>query len=167
MHSPVAFVAFILPKWRVLDVGSASAPGIAASRAPAVAAAAPVPTEHGVVSHIVDGDTLDMSVHGNKTRIRLLNVDTAETVIGDSPLQCRGPEASARLIKLAPNGSRAGRINDVERAEYERGTGAGGPRARGAVRAPKEAGFAAVRAAVKRAQAAILGISSGRSSTRA
>ena len=37
-------------------------------------------TDQGVVQRVVDGDTVDVSVGGTTTRIRLLNVDTPETV---------------------------------------------------------------------------------------
>lgn len=52
------------------------------------------------VTHVVDGDTLDVDspdrVTGQTTtRIRLWGVDTPETVKPDSPVQHFGPEASA------------------------------------------------------------------------
>jgi micrococcal nuclease len=77
----------------------------------------PVATEHGVVIHIVDGDTLDVKLGGVRTRIRLLNVDTPETVKPDTPVECMGPQASARLAQLAPLGSTVGLAFDVERTD--------------------------------------------------
>ena len=74
-------------------------------------------TDHGEVTHLVDGDTLDVSIAGATTRIRLLNIDTPETVKPDTPVECMGPEASARLAQLAPVGTTVGLAYDVERTD--------------------------------------------------
>ena len=47
------------------------------------------------VVHVVDGDTLDVDWVGRRERVRLLGVDTPETVDPDRPIGCYGPEASA------------------------------------------------------------------------
>ncbi len=55
------------------------------------------------VTRVVDGDTLDVACadHGKKTtRIRLLGVDTPETVRPDTPVQHFGPESTAFLRNL-------------------------------------------------------------------
>jgi micrococcal nuclease len=44
---------------------------------------------------VVDGDTLDVAWDGRRERVRLLGVDTAETVDPHRPVGCYGPEASA------------------------------------------------------------------------
>lgn len=44
---------------------------------------------------VVDGDTMDIMVDGKKERIRLLLVDTPETVHPNKPVEPFGPEASA------------------------------------------------------------------------
>jgi micrococcal nuclease len=41
----------------------------------------------------VDGDTIDVERSGRTERIRLLNIDTPETVDPAQPVQCLGPEA--------------------------------------------------------------------------
>ena len=49
------------------------------------------------VVHVVDGDTLDIDCPDGsrpKTRVRLLGVDTPETVKPDAPVQHFGPEAT-------------------------------------------------------------------------
>ena len=48
-----------------------------------------------VVTGVVDGDTLDVTWAGRRERVRLLGVDTPETVHPDRPLECFGPEATA------------------------------------------------------------------------
>ena len=49
----------------------------------------------GVVSRVVDGDTLVVTVDGQARRVRLLGVDTPETVHPNKDVQFYGPEASA------------------------------------------------------------------------
>lgn len=47
------------------------------------------------VVHVVDGDTADVQlVDGSQIRVRVLGIDTPETVKPDAPVQCWGPEAS-------------------------------------------------------------------------
>ncbi|HUP70556.1 MAG TPA: thermonuclease family protein [Acidimicrobiales bacterium] len=44
---------------------------------------------------VVDGDTVDVAWGGRRERLRLLGVDTPETVDISRPVGCYGPEASA------------------------------------------------------------------------
>ncbi|MFM9432791.1 endonuclease YncB(thermonuclease family) [Arthrobacter sp. MP_2.3] len=46
---------------------------------------------------MVDGDTIRISCNGSSTRVRLVGVNTPETVKKDSPVECGGPEASDYL----------------------------------------------------------------------
>ncbi|MYL70337.1 nuclease [Halobacillus litoralis] len=48
----------------------------------------------GTVTNVVDGDTIDIMMNGKEERVRLLLVDTPETVHPDKPVQRFGPEAS-------------------------------------------------------------------------
>jgi micrococcal nuclease len=59
----------------------------------------------GVVAHVVDGDTLDVEIGGTEERVRLIGVDTPESVARDRPVQCYGAEASAYLASLVPAGT--------------------------------------------------------------
>lgn len=52
------------------------------------------------VVHVVDGDTFDIQMNGKKERVRLIGVDTPETVDPRKPVQCFGKEASAQTKKL-------------------------------------------------------------------
>lgn len=55
------------------------------------------------VTHVVDGDTVDLALAGGETeRARLLGIDTPETVKPDTPVECFGPEASGRTKALLP-----------------------------------------------------------------
>lgn len=55
------------------------------------------------VTHVVDGDTVELRLpDGSTDRARLLGIDTPETVKPNTPVQCYGPEASARAKALLP-----------------------------------------------------------------
>ena len=52
------------------------------------------------VTHVVDGDTIDINYEGVITRIRLIGIDTPETKDSRKPVECYGPEASSQLTSL-------------------------------------------------------------------
>jgi len=56
-------------------------------------------TSYSVV-RVIDGDTVDILYNGKTERIRLIGVDTPETVDPRKPVQCFGKEASAKLTSL-------------------------------------------------------------------
>lgn len=56
-------------------------------------------TVKGKVIHIKDGDTIDVNVNGQKQTVRLLLLDTPESVSQKIPPQKRGKEASSFLKK--------------------------------------------------------------------
>lgn len=73
------------------------------------------------VDRIVDGDTLVALVDGRPERVRLLGIDTPESVAENRPDQCFGKEASAYLATLLPEGSAITLILDEEaRDQYDR-----------------------------------------------
>ena len=81
---------------RVLSIVS----GLVALLAAACAAApgAPGAAAGGVRAHVrrvVDGDTIVVVLEGRRERVRLIGIDTPETVKPNTPIQCYGPEASA------------------------------------------------------------------------
>lgn len=84
---------------------------LAAASSLAAACASPAPGSgppadgEGVVTHVVDGDTLDVEVGGTEERVRLIGVDTPESVAPNRPVQCYGAEASAHLASLVPEGT--------------------------------------------------------------
>jgi micrococcal nuclease len=47
-----------------------------------------------VVDRVVDGDTVKVTIDGRQVSIRLIGINTPETVKPDSPVECFGPEAS-------------------------------------------------------------------------
>ena len=84
------------------------------------------PPGAATVVRAVDGDTLVVAVGGREERVRLIGIDTPESVAEDRPVECFGPEASARTAELLPPGTavRLEREPDGEE-EHHRGQGIG------------------------------------------
>ena len=54
------------------------------------------PLGHGVlVTRVVDGDTAEVMLDGREVDVRLIGIDTPESVAPDQPIECFGEEASA------------------------------------------------------------------------
>jgi micrococcal nuclease len=68
----------------------------------------------GTVVGVVDGDTLVVDLDGRSESIRLLGIDTPETVHPDRDPECFGAEASARLALLLAPGAAVAITRDVE-----------------------------------------------------
>ena len=47
-----------------------------------------------LVTRVIDGDTIEVEIEGEKKRVRYIGVDTPETVHPSKPVQCFGKEAS-------------------------------------------------------------------------
>jgi micrococcal nuclease len=60
---------------------------------------------------VTDGDTIHIDMEGNDETVRLIGINTPETVDPRRPVECFGKEASARLKELA-NGK-------IVRLEYD------------------------------------------------
>jgi micrococcal nuclease len=75
---------------------------------------APAVGGQGRITKVVDGDTLDVALHGRTERVRLLGIDTPESVQPDTPVQCFAKEASTRLQALLPPGTPVRLARDVE-----------------------------------------------------
>lgn len=75
---------------------------------------APLAAGHGIVTHPVDGDTVDVRIDGVEERVRLIGMDTPESVAEDRPVECFGPEAKDRLAELLPAGTEVRLERDVE-----------------------------------------------------
>lgn len=72
------------------------------------------PPGTAVVVRVVDGDTVVLRLGGLEETARLLGVDTPETVKPGAPVDCFGPEASARTKALLPHGTRVRIRRDTE-----------------------------------------------------
>jgi len=52
------------------------------------------------VTRVVDGDTVRVLIKGQDTAVRLIGIDTPETVAPNRPVECAGPEASVYAEQL-------------------------------------------------------------------
>jgi len=52
------------------------------------------------VTKVVDGDTIDVEINGESARLRLIGINTPETVDPRKPVECFGKEASAAAKEL-------------------------------------------------------------------
>ena len=68
------------------------------------------------IDRVVDGDTFLATMAGTtqSVRVRVIGVDTPETVKPDTPVRCYGPQASAFTKRLLPQGA-------IVRAAHEPG----------------------------------------------
>ncbi len=79
------------------------------------------PLGRATVVEVVDGDTLVVDLAGRDEHVRLIGIDTPETVAPDRPDECFGAEASHHLADLAPPGTALRLERDVEaRDQYDR-----------------------------------------------
>ncbi len=75
----------------------------------------------GRIVRVVDGDTVVVDLGGNDEHVRLLGIDTPESVDPRSPVECFGKEAAARTAALLPPGTEVRLVRDVEaRDRYSR-----------------------------------------------
>jgi len=73
------------------------------------------------VERVVDGDTFIVRVSGRRERVRMIGMDTPESVKPNTPVQCFAIEASNRTKALLPAGSAVRLVGDVEqRDRYKR-----------------------------------------------
>lgn len=68
----------------------------------------------GLVVVVIDGDTLVVRLRHGEERVRLIGVDTPETVDPARAPECFGAEASARTTELLPPGTEIRLERDVE-----------------------------------------------------
>ena len=75
----------------------------------------------GEVTKITDGDTLHVRIGGQDETVRLIGIDTPESVDPRSPVECFDTEAAAHLAELVPVGTDVRLVRDVEaRDRYDR-----------------------------------------------
>ncbi len=82
------------------------------------AAAAPGgPITTAAVTKVIDGDTLEILIAGNTERVRLIGIDTPESVSTSTPKQCFGEEASLALKGVVVPGDIVTVAADSERRD--------------------------------------------------
>lgn len=92
--------------------------GCSSSKEPTTAASQESSTTtSATVIRVIDGDTVDVSLEGTETRVRLLNVDTPETKHPNKNVQCLGPEATTFLEGKLPEGTAVTLEYDVEKTD--------------------------------------------------
>ena len=78
------------------------------------AAVSPLLAGAATVTRVVDGDTIIVSLDGRSERVRLIGIDTPETVSPVKPVQCYGKQASDHMKALLPPGTAVQLVRDVE-----------------------------------------------------
>jgi micrococcal nuclease len=74
----------------------------------------PAEGDDSSVARVIDGDTIEVA---GGTRVRLIGVDTPETVDPGRPVGCFGPEATRYANELIPPGTRIRLVYDVQRRD--------------------------------------------------
>ena len=69
---------------------------------------------NATVEQVIDGDTVVARVQGRDEHVRLIGIDTPETVAPNKPVMCFGPEASAETHRLLPDGTKVRLVRDTE-----------------------------------------------------
>lgn len=81
----------------------------------------PDPSAVARVVRVIDGDTIVVRAGRRTETVRLIGIDTPETVRPDTPVECYGPEASALTHRLLPDGTAITLSRDREpRDDYGR-----------------------------------------------
>jgi len=76
---------------------------------------------HAKIIKVVDGDTVVIRIGRASENVRLIGVNTPETKHPTKPIECYGPEASARTHALLPDGTDVYIVRDAEaRDKYGR-----------------------------------------------
>jgi len=71
------------------------------------------------VTNVVDGDTIDVSIDGKVERLRLIGINTPETVDPRKPVECFGVEASQKAKSLL-TGKKVYLENDITQGELDK-----------------------------------------------
>jgi micrococcal nuclease len=74
----------------------------------------------GLVTRVVDGDTVHVRIDGADERVRFIGVDTPETVKPGTPVQCFGKAASAYDHRLLDGQAVRLRFDSEQRDRYGR-----------------------------------------------
>ena len=76
---------------------------------------------NATVDYVVDGDTVDLIIDDHRERVRLIGINTPETVDRRKPVECFGPEAKDYARLLLPVGTPVLLERDTEpRDDYGR-----------------------------------------------
>lgn len=98
----------------VTTTSAAPAPAITTTTS-APAPGIPAQGDDTSVVRVIDGDTIEVA---GSTRVRLIGIDTPETVHPGRPVECFGPEATRYAQELLPAGTRIRLVYDVQRTDF-------------------------------------------------
>lgn len=115
MHRRLTALLFVVVTVVVVGLGPLALAGCggATSTTPRGAGGAPAVSMVRVV-RVVDGDTIVVRVADKNERVRLIGIDTPESVKPNTPVQCFALEASARTKALLPVGAPVKLVRDVD-----------------------------------------------------
>jgi micrococcal nuclease len=99
---------------RALAIGIVGALSCVACGGGGGGTSAPAPPGTATLARVVDGDTIRVRIKGREERVRLVGIDTPESVKPGTPVQCFALAASARTKALLPKGSTVRLVRDVE-----------------------------------------------------
>lgn len=85
----------------------------------AVAEAQATSTDTYLVSRVVDGDTIEVTKDGVKEKVRLIGINTPETVDPRKKVECFGKEASAHAKELL-TGKQVKLVTDDTQTKYDK-----------------------------------------------
>jgi micrococcal nuclease len=68
----------------------------------------------GVVTKVVDGDTIHVRLGHSTETVRLIGIDTPETHRPNTPVECFGKEATKAMRRLLPTGTAVSLQRDAE-----------------------------------------------------
>lgn len=96
----------------IIVAGFTALPGAASSPALGDDGSRRGQVTRAIVDHVADGDTISVQGSQGSIQVRLIGLDTPETVQPGAPVECGGPAASAAMHRMLKPGDRVKLITD-------------------------------------------------------
>jgi micrococcal nuclease len=109
---------FVLAAWGVVVLVAVGFGVLWAGPFGPARSATDLPPGTGVVTEVIDGDTVVVRLSTGEEHVRLIGIDTPETVHPERPPECFGAEASARTKALLPPGTVVRLERDAEPRDH-------------------------------------------------
>lgn len=107
-----------MSKWRISLILIALNLAAASCTTPFNSSEKVLPPGQAEVVRVVDGDTVILRLGSIEEHVRLIGIDTPETLKPNNPVECYGPEASDHLKHLLPAGTRVRAARDAEARDH-------------------------------------------------